>query len=172
MSELVLGTVLYGMMESGKSTLGKGLATHLGQTFTDTDELIEHTYGMTCGDIIRNPELDFGRAQSLVIVNHTPSSPEVIATGGSVVMYPEVVSHLKIFGVGVFIDVDPEALEARISPERIAALNNPKGLSFVDLYEERRSFYKAAADLVLKVPGEQMVDATLANLIDLRQSIC
>src|SRR3989344_7390741 len=112
MAELVHGTILYGMMGCGKSTLGEGLATHLGQPFVDTDLLIERKFGQTCAELVAGGS--FSEQQAEAITDYSPSSPEVVATGGSVATYPELVQHLARFGVGIFVDVDPEVLEARL----------------------------------------------------------
>lgn len=171
MAEISGGTILYGMMGAGKSTLGEGLAAHIGQNLVDTDDLIEVRFGLTCADIVADPELDFAQHQRQAVSAYLPTEPEVVATGGSVAMYADLVGHLASFGVGIFIDVEAEALEARLSPERIAALNNPKNLSFAELYAERAVRYREAADYTLQVAGTESEEVTLERLIDLRGSL-
>lgn len=80
------GIVFYGMMGSGKSTLGEGLAQHLGFAYIDTDAIITETYGMTCGDLVQRGK--FVDAQLGAILGFEPENPTVIATGGSVAMTP------------------------------------------------------------------------------------
>ena len=158
-------------MGSGKSPLGHGLAAHRGETFVDTDTLIELATGRTCKQIIDDPKLDFAHTQESTILEFRPDSPHVISTGGSVARYPVLTDHLGQFGVGIFIYVDPEELQSRLTRERIAALNNPNKLSFADLYMERIPFYEAAADARLDVPAGELIDVTQARLIELRASI-
>lgn len=169
MTELTRGTVLYGMMGCGKSTLCEGLAAQLGQPCIDTDHLIEQRFGQTCAELVAAG--NFGEQQAEAIKAYSPASPKVVATGGSVATYPELVQHLARFGVGIFIDVEPEVLEARLPAERIAALNNPNKLSFRDLYRTRAELYRAAADHTLHVLGDEAVDMTLGRVIYLRGSI-
>ncbi|HSX53174.1 MAG TPA: shikimate kinase [Patescibacteria group bacterium] len=161
-------TILWGMMGSGKSTLGQGLAEHLGQPFVDTDQLIEKAFGVSCAELIASPRKDFGVHQTAAITAHIPTTPEVIATGGSVAMYPELVRHLGQFGLGIFIDVPVGALESRLTSERIAAINNPDNLTFGELCRVRAEFYNAAADRRLWVPGYENEGTTLERLIGLR----
>ncbi len=166
---LINGTVLYGMMGSGKSTLGGELATHLGQPFVDTDALIERTVGASCKELI--DEGTFPGVQMGVVMAHEPTIPEVIATGGSVPMYDRIVRHLRRFGPSIFINVDPEALEARLSPERIAALNNPRQLSFRGLCEARAVSYRTVSDATLEVGPGETAGETFARLTALRASL-
>ena len=161
------GTALYGMMGCGKTTLGKRLALHMKQPFTDTDALIEEKFGMSCADIIAENR-DFPACQAAAVLAYSPATPEVVATGGSVARYPNLVGHLGRMTRGIFIFVDPDELEARLPQERIAALNNPDNLSFADLYMQRIPFYQAASDQTLIVPVGEAVSTTLANIIDMR----
>ena len=101
-----------------------------------------------------------------------PEEAIVIATGGSVANDEVLVSHFGKIGLGVFINVVPTILESRLPAERIAALNNPKGLSFADLYMERIPGYERAADLTLEIndPFEHP-QVTLDRLVELRSTV-
>lgn len=169
MVEREQGTILYGMMGCGKTTLGGLLAIEFEQPFVDSDYLIEEATGRTCAEIIADPAGDFIAEQAKAVFGYNPQSPEVLATGGSVAGYPELVEHLGAIGVGIFINVDPEELEARLPAERIAALNNPDKLSFADLYAARvDSYIEAAGGLVLNIEPGESIGNSLDRLIDLR----
>lgn len=163
-------TVLYGMMGCGKTTLGRGLAEARHEQFRDIDELIEQATGLTPAQIIEDPNLDFAAIQAQVIQDFAPFADTVVATGGSVAMYPDLVSHLNSFGPGVFINVDPEVLEARLGPDRIAALNNPDNLSFPDLYRRREPFYRKAGQFVLNVSPGETPEESAQRLVALRSA--
>lgn len=169
MSELAKGTVLYGMMGCGKTTLGEDLAYHLGQPFFDTDVLIQEHFGMTCSEIVADPTQDFAKNQAETVLAFTTESPSVIATGGSVAMYPDLVEHLNNFGVGIFINVDPRVLKTRLPQNRIAGLNNPKGLSFIELCDDRSRSYRKAASFILNISQAEKPLKTLKRLIELRE---
>jgi len=79
MSGTERGTILYGMMGSGKSTLGEGLAAHLGQPFTETDLLIEERFGANCGELVAAG--NFPDQQVETILDFRPTTAEVVATG-------------------------------------------------------------------------------------------
>lgn len=160
-----LGVVLYGMMGSGKSELGVRLAEHQNWDFVDTDKLIESAYGMPCRDLVAAGS--FVDAQNYTILGFIPDRRSVIATGGSVAMYPELVSHLGQFGVGVFIKPSAAELTRRLTPERIKALNNPKGLPFVELHAERSEHYRRAARYTLEIANGETPERSLSRLIKL-----
>lgn len=159
------GVVLYGMMGSGKTTLGKKLAGYLGFSFIDTDEIIETSSGKSCGELVK--EGVFVSAQSDAILGFEPDSPIVIATGGSVAMYPDLVSHLGQFGTSVFIKPTANELKMRLSPGRIAALNNPDNLPFADLYNRRIDYYQRAARAILEIADGETPEQSVNNLISL-----
>jgi shikimate kinase len=167
------GTVLIGMMDCGKTTLGKSMANRLGQKFTDTDGLLKSVLNLTPKEIKDDPAKDFAKLQELVVKTFAvekPDRPEVIAAGDSVPMYPELMRHLGRFGLVVLIQPDVSDLRNRLGPDRIAALNNTKDLSFEELYAEREPMYLDAADLVLSVPVGEPPVVTLDRLVGLRQT--
>lgn len=167
----LMGTSLYGMMGSGKSTLGRSMALRTGQRFVDTDDLIEARAGKSCKEVIADPELDFAAIQEEVILARPPRPLEIVATGGSAAMYKSIVSHLGLSTIGVYIKRDPEELEVELGPDRIAALNNPDGLSFGDLCQRRSGLYVAAARLILDIPSGETPEESLERLLVLRASV-
>lgn len=81
--------VLIGMPGTGKSVVGQALASRLGYDFVDVDDLIVEKAGKTLPEILRQDGLEaFYRIEGSVGLSlqrkHT-----VIATGGSMVLYPE-----------------------------------------------------------------------------------
>lgn len=176
MINALTSTVLYGMKNAGKTTLGEGLALHLGQPFVDTDRLIEEEhherYGgeLTCEDIIRGKSSAFFQAlQAEVVLAHVPTEPEVIATGGTVGLKAELVEHLAQFGVSIFVRVAPNVLDGRFSNEDRTRITQAHGLSVVDLYESRIPIFEAASDSVLDVTQAEPQSRTLERLIELRK---
>lgn len=161
------GTNLFGMMGAGKSTLGRMMAEELEQPFVDTDALIEIHTGIKCGQLVMDGV--FGEIQRDVILGFKPESATVVATGGSVASTPELPTHLGRYGMNIFIMRDPGVLDAELSEERKAALNNPKRLSFVDLYIERIPLYQEACEATLEVGVGETPEETTERLIRLRE---
>lgn len=71
MSNLETGINLTGMMNCGKTTVGKIIAEQHNLPFIDTDDLITEVYGQTPGDIIQAEGLEeFMTIQREVILGH------------------------------------------------------------------------------------------------------
>lgn len=142
--------VLIGMPGTGKSVVGQALASRLGYDFVDVDDLIVEKAGKTLPEILRQDGLEaFYRIEGSVGLSlqrkHT-----VIATGGSMVLYPEAMKHLKKNSVVVWLQTPfsliQERMPADLYDRGIAA---PKGESLREIYEERRTLYATYADLIV-----------------------
>ena len=98
--------VLIGMPGSGKSTVGLLLAKSLGFEFIDLDLVISRqNNGLPLQAILEG----YGFADFLERENRAALSlhchQSVVSTGGSVVLSPAAMRHLKELGTLVFLDV-------------------------------------------------------------------
>ena len=74
---------LVGMPGSGKSTVGRHVAKHLGLSFVDTDPVIEQRIGCSIRDYFETQgEAAFRDVEQAVIDEVTQRAGHVIATGG------------------------------------------------------------------------------------------
>jgi len=74
---------LLGFMGSGKSTVGKLLATKLGWPFIDLDTVIEAGQGLSIRAIFENSgEVFFRQLERAALTETSKSEPAVIALGG------------------------------------------------------------------------------------------
>ena len=126
--------VLIGMPGTGKSVVGQALASRLGYEFVDVDDLIVERAGKTLPEILRQDGLEaFYKIEGQVGCDlnrqHT-----VIATGGSMVLYPEAMAHLKQDSVVVWLQTllprfrsgcPPTSMTVGLPPPRV----NPCGKS-------------------------------------------
>ncbi len=141
--------VLIGMPGSGKSTVGIILAKMTSRDFIDTDVLIQVSQGRILQDIVDNDGYLLLRQieeKELLALN---CKHHVIATGGSAVYGPKAMKHLKSNGIIVFIDVDLQILESRITDYKNRGLAKPPNQSFAELFEERLKLYKQYADITI-----------------------
>jgi shikimate kinase len=161
------GTVLIGMMGSGKSSQGERLHEYLGQPLIDTDPLIVQHSGRAIIDLVNDGV--FPQEQTDAVMSIKPKEPSIIPTGGSVPLYDELMKHLSQYGKIVYLEVDPDILMARIlkkDPDRIKALNSNGG-SFLDVYRKRMPIYRSWADYTLEI-GDEPKETTQDRIRELR----
>lgn len=158
--------ILIGMPGAGKSTIGELLATSLKKDFVDTDRLIEQRQQKTLQTIIDSQgyaalrELEENTLLNSAYANH------VIATGGSAVYSPKAMSHLKHFGLIVFLDVELPELETRLHNIDSRGLARRPEQSLADLFAERRPLYQQYADILIKCAGKspaQIIDEIIGE---------
>ncbi|MGI1677683.1 MAG: shikimate kinase [Cellvibrionaceae bacterium] len=140
---------LIGMPGAGKSTLGIMLAKSLAKNFVDTDVLIQTRSGQHLQDIIDNQGYLTLRILEEQVLLDLEVSNSVIATGGSAVYSRAGMKRLKSLGVIVYLDVSFNNIEERITNFSTRGLACAPGQSLKEIYEERTTLYKNAADIII-----------------------
>lgn len=163
-----MNIVLIGMPTCGKSTVGVVVAKMLGLAFVDTDILIQNREGKKLKDIIDEKGNDgFEKVESEVIENISVENT-VIATGGSAVYSSKAMARLKEIAKVVYLAVDIEEIEKRMTDMRNRGVVFKKGQGVRELYLEREPLYEKYADYVVSEKGktlEQTVEAVV-NLFE------
>ena len=135
--------VLIGMPSSGKSTVARMLASKLGRTVIDTDELIVEKAGKDIPTIFsEDGEAAFRELEAEVVCEVAKMTGAIIATGGGAVLREENVDALRENGRIYFIDRPLESL--------MPTANRPLASTKEDIsrrYEERYGIYTKAADV-------------------------
>jgi shikimate kinase len=108
--------VLVGMMGSGKSAVGRKLATRLGLPFVDADTEIETAAGMSIPEIFaQRGETEFRDGERRVIGRIlTTRAPLVLATGGGAYMNAETRERIGLLGISVWLKAEPDVLMRRV----------------------------------------------------------
>ena len=136
---------LIGMPASGKSTVGKILASEMSRDFRDTDELITLSAKKTIRDIFsEDGEAAFRDLETEAIASVSVQNKMIIATGGGSILREENVDMLKQNSVLFFIDRSLDAL--------LPTADRPLSQSRDDLekrYNERYPIYSAVADVII-----------------------
>lgn len=144
-----LNIVLIGLMGSGKSTVGKMVAHHLGFTFVDTDHLITDIAGHSIPEIFAaEGESGFRQRETAVLRVLQHQQRLVISTGGGIVTVPENIPLLKKLGAVVWLDADPHLLHQRIAHNTDRPLlrtPNPAA-TLKDIHTTRRPLYEQSSD--------------------------
>lgn len=159
--QLRLGGVsvfLVGMMGSGKSTLGRPLASRLNYTFFDTDSLIEKISGLSIPELFAQGEEVFRTLETQVLAELASYRSLVVATGGGAVLKQENWSYLQ-HGIVVWLNASPEIIWQRIhqdpTPRPLLATPDPKA-TLETLIQQRHSLYEQA-DLHIPINTELSV---------------
>ncbi len=158
--------ILVGMPGCGKSTVGVVLAKTLGFDFIDTDLLICKEQGNTLQKIITDKGLEYFET----IESHTGRSLRcencVVATGGSMILYPEAMENLRSLGTVVFIDVDLAELNRRITNITTRGITFKENETLEDVYFYRRAFYEKYADITVKVSSQNSIETTVEEILN------
>lgn len=109
--------VLVGFMASGKSTVGRILASHLGVEFVDLDDEAEARAGRSIPEIFAADGEAAFRALEVEVTEATDAvRPAVVATGGGWMARPELRDRWPD-AVRVWLRVSPPAVLARLGGE-------------------------------------------------------
>ncbi|MEM7289157.1 MAG: shikimate kinase [Pseudomonadota bacterium] len=149
--------VLVGMMGSGKSAIGKMLATKLGIEFRDSDAEIELAAGRSVADIFEEyGEAEFRRVEERVISRLLSEGPLVLALGGGAFMNEATREAIDQRGVSVWLDVELGTLLERVmrKPGKRPLLSKGDPAEILGkLLEKRTPIYSDADVQVTAIPG-------------------
>ncbi len=148
-------------MGSGKTTIGKLIATHLNLPFRDTDQVIEEESGKSVSEIfLEDGEDSFRAIEKSVLRKELLSDDTILALGGGAPMTIDAQSALRaIASPVIYFDISLSSVAPRIgfNRDRPLLLNNPRG-QWELLMQERRPIYESIADTVIDVNGKSEMD--------------
>lgn len=164
-----MNIVLIGYRGTGKSTVGKVLATRLGRPVVSTDAEIVRRAGRTVPEIVAQHGWDhFRDLESTVCQDFAAQDGLIIDTGGGAILRPHNVECLKKTGTLFWLTASVPTIVSRIgSDTQRPSLTGTK--SFIEEIEEvlavRNPKYQAAADHVIPTDSRsinQIVEAILS----------
>jgi shikimate kinase len=108
---------LIGMPGSGKTTLGKQVASSLALTFVDLDHEIEQREQKTIPEIFEHKGEDYFRQVESDLLKEWAFSVEnfVMATGGGAPCFHDGVRVINQSGISIFLDVPVDELVRRVA---------------------------------------------------------
>lgn len=149
--------VIIGLPGVGKSTIGRRAAQRLGWRFVDLDAEVESRAGMSISEIFSSEgEKGFRDRESLQLADVLGfEGPQVIATGGGVVLREENRKLIGESALVVWMTAELGEIEARLKP-RSESGKNVRPLLEGDaagalrrLHDERSEIYASLATNVL-----------------------
>jgi shikimate kinase len=142
---------LIGFMGTGKSSVGRQVASALHFTFLDTDDVIEARAGATIAEIFKHQgEPTFRAMESRIVDELRRRDKTVISTGGGLTVNEENMASLKTHALTVCLWASPERILQRVKDQtHRPLLNEPDPLGKIrQLLAEREKFYKQADILI------------------------
>jgi len=160
--------ILTGFMGTGKTSLGKLLATKLGRPFVDIDKKIETEQKLSIPKIFElYGEEHFRELERAAVKELSERRGLIIATGGGTIKDEENLRLLKDSGVMICLTTEPEEIFARTARrgERpvLDGGGNERLETIKKLLAERKKFYDRA---------DYQVDTTNWSPIQIIDDIC
>jgi len=155
--------VLVGPRASGKTSLGRALASHLGWRFWDGDEEFERRLGAPVGAWLRrHGEPEFRRQESAITVELLDAPrPFVAALGGGAVVDPAVRQGLRRHRRVALLLAPPVVLARRILGSSVdrPPLTDRDTLAEVEaLLAARLPFYRQVATVQIDTSHGEVAD--------------
>lgn len=150
MKKLNRSIFLCGMMGSGKSTIGKLLATELEIPFRDLDDLVQDKMNMSIPEIFKNlGEQVFRETEKNILVEQSQTNNGILALGGGSLQNQHLTDHVKLQGWLVFLDTPISTLVKRLKKSTNRPIINSASTSQLEnrlnqLMEERLPLYSQA----------------------------
>jgi shikimate kinase len=170
-----------GIMGSGKSTVGRQLASELGIPFHDLDEKIIEQSGRSIGEIFSTDgEEIFRELESQVLTEAIQGKdPMVMALGGGALIRKSNMDEVQATGILINLYASPESIAERLNDSQITSLMVMLGKSnsvnsheniinaIIELIEKRKSLYDVC-DFAVCTDGKKIEGIVVEILERLR----
>jgi shikimate kinase len=162
--------IITGFMGTGKTTVGKLLATQLGYDFVDTDELIVARSGQTVEEIFQDKgEEAFREMEAIVAMELGGKEGLVISTGGRTMLDPTNAAALSKRGRIFCLVATPEEIMehlARAPEVRRPLLDGSNPMArIVEIMREREEGYARFPQLVTSGKSPEELTNLLLKII-------
>ena len=160
--------ILVGMMGSGKTTMGRSLAKHLGKNFVDSDEEITKRTGVTIPHIFDiEGEAGFRQRESAALRDLAGRCNMVLATGGGAVLAEQNRELLQQNGIVIYLKANVNDLWQRTRHDRNRPLLQTADphAKLTELFQQRDPLYRQVADIVIQ-SGKQSAQTLMLQLVE------
>jgi shikimate kinase len=157
----MINIVLIGPMGSGKTTVGRALASKIGVDFFDSDEVLMAQENCSMTTLITKiGEPAFRVRETAVVQLLLQRQPIVLATGGGVVLKVENRQQLKQHAVVIYLSVKLSTQLNRLAEEDDRPLLKvpDRREKLAQLNAKRLPYYEKISDITLPVDGLAVED--------------
>ena len=146
---------LLGFMGSGKSTIGKKLASKMNLKFVDLDRFIESEMDYSVEDAFAlQGEKYFREQEANALVKITKQDNFVVALGGGTPCFADNFGVIKSTGISVYLQMDKVDLYNRLAANRgnrplLYSLNENELEAYISNTLDVREEYYNEADIVI-----------------------
>jgi len=146
---------LVGMMGSGKSKMGKKLASLLNMDFVDVDEYIENKEGVSVSDLFdKKGEQNFRKLEQFYLREILVQDHIVVSTGGGLPCYFENMELMNKHGVSVYLEATAAFLKSRLIHHKekrplIANIPDDSLEEFLDRMLKTRDVYYKRSNITI-----------------------
>jgi len=148
---------LVGMMGSGKTTVGRLIASATGVEFRDTEAEVERRAGMTIADLwAEGGEELFRSLEAEVVIDSARLESAVVATGGGAVTDPAIRTVISSSGTVVWLRAQPGELVDRLTGQEgrpLLDLADDLESTLREIAIRRSGNYRSLADHTVDVDG-------------------
>jgi shikimate kinase len=161
--------VLTGFMGTGKTTIGRMVASELGWSFVDSDALIVKRFGPVEEIFDSHGEDHFRELERKVASELAQGTRQVIATGGALILDDQSAAVLNATGRTFCLVARPETIFKRLGEgagkkRPMLAGDNPEG-RIRDLLAERSQGYGAFPQFSTETSTMENIASGLADLV-------
>lgn len=161
--------ILVGFMGTGKTTVGRILASRLKKKFVDMDDVLEERAGKAISLIFsEDGEPYFRNMERKLVQELAANSNQVIAAGGGIVLNPDNITDFSRSGRVICLLASENEILRRVSASTVRPLleQGDKLQNIKKIMEQRRPLYESINDRV-NTSGftpEQVADKIMATL--------
>lgn len=160
--------VLVGFMGTGKTTIGRRVASRLGLDFFDTDEYIKKCEGMSAADVITKKGVKyFEGAQRFAVMNICENQNALIATGGATLTDERNREILSKNGILVWLKAKAETIyeNTKNSHNKRLEIAGKTIDEIAEILTQHEKDY-AGCDIVVDIDGSRNVDNVVEKVIE------
>jgi len=161
---------LIGYRCTGKTSVGKSLASMIGWSFIDTDLLLVAQLGTTIAEFVHaNGWTAFRRKEKAVIEKVCTLDMQVVATGGGVAQDPQNVAYMQKSGAIIWLKALPQTIKHRLiqddnSQRSRPALTSKGRIEEIDqMLQSRNLIYEKAMNFFIETDHLSISD--ICNII-------